>query len=229
MRFECRSAARAVRGAAALVAASLLMVACAEPTADADQPAYDPTYSAGGRTVLYHWRAGSTIRVYAQPSASSISADLPATLRSAFAVWRAEAEFREYVLVLVDRPADADVIVRFRSEAPLISYADCTYPSTAASGVTFFCPDAALQRVQVLPLLAGAPGHVRMEVAVSASAVAGRFESVVAHEIGHVLGIGAHSREPADLMYPFPTAQAPSARDAATLRYVLHQPSALVL
>jgi predicted Zn-dependent protease len=211
-----------------LVLATLALVGCGEPTANADQPAYSPAYVTDGRTVLYHWRAGRTIAVYAQPTALSGAPQLANALRTAFAEWHETAEFREFHLTLVDQPEDADVIVRFREDPPLVSFVDCTYPETAASGVTFFCPDDALSSVQTLPLTGGG-GHVKIDVAVARPDETAHFQSVVTHEIGHVLGIGAHSLEPTDLMYPFPTVLSPSPRDIATLRYVLHQPSALVL
>jgi hypothetical protein len=47
------------------------------------------------------------------------------------------------------------------------------------------------------------------------------LNAVVAHEFGHALGIGAHSTVATDLMFGLPTVEAPSARDAATLRFVL--------
>jgi predicted Zn-dependent protease len=210
------------------IAACALLAACGEPTANTDQPAYSPAYVTDGRTVLYHWRAGRTIAVYAQPGSSAGAPQLADALRNAFAAWQRTVEFREFHLTLVDRPADADVIVRFRDDPPLVAFADCTYPGTGASGITFFCPDAALERVQTLPLVGGG-GHVKIDVAIAMPGQTAHFQSVVTHEIGHVLGIGAHSLEPADLMYPFPTVDLPSARDVATLRYALHQPSALVL
>jgi predicted Zn-dependent protease len=55
------------------------------------------------------------------------------------------------------------------------------------------------------------------------------FRALVAHELGHVVGIGAHSDDPADLMFGAPSVLAPSARDARTLRYVLHQPPGYTL
>jgi predicted Zn-dependent protease len=216
------------RGVMAL-ACAVAATACGDPMSNADVPAYDPTYRAGNRDVLYHWDAGRTIHVYAQPTRLSISTDLPSALRTGFAAWARVPEFREYHFALVDRPEEADVIVRLRDDPPLVSFLDCAYPTSSASGITFFCPDASLHIVQVLPLNAGGGGQVRMDVAVAPPGQSANFPVVVTHELGHVLGIGAHSAERTDLMYPFPTVPVPSARDIATLRYVLHQPSALIL
>jgi hypothetical protein len=46
------------------------------------------------------------------------------------------------------------------------------------------------------------------------------FHMVVAHELGHVLGIWGHSDYQGDLMYPQPERDDPSPRDARTIRLI---------
>ena len=53
--------------------------------------------------------------------------------------------------------------------------------------------------------------------------------AVVAHELGHALGIGGHSDQPLDLMFGLPTVLTPSGRDGATLRFLLGQHADLIL
>jgi predicted Zn-dependent protease len=55
----------------------------------------------------------------------------------------------------------------------------------------------------------------------SAAADAATFDAIVAHELGHVLGIGAHSPLADDLMFGAPRRPDPSERDARTLRVLL--------
>jgi len=55
------------------------------------------------------------------------------------------------------------------------------------------------------------------------------LEALVAHELGHVLGIGSHSGDAEDLMFAAPRVESPSAADARTLRVLLHEPSELGL
>jgi predicted Zn-dependent protease len=47
------------------------------------------------------------------------------------------------------------------------------------------------------------------------------YNAVVAHELGHAVGIGAHSDQPSDIMFGVPTVSMPSARDARTLQNLL--------
>ena len=49
------------------------------------------------------------------------------------------------------------------------------------------------------------------------------FRAFVAHELGHVLGLGAHSGNIADLMFGAPSRLTPSTADVETLLYVLGQ------
>jgi hypothetical protein len=100
----------------------------------------------------------------------------------------------------------------------------CSPIDIGATGYTYFCVTDDLQ-VEPFRLVSGGGGHVKMDVAVSRAAVpdAAAFRSVVMHEFGHVLGIGAHSPTPADLMYGVPRAPMPTLADAQTLRFVLSQ------
>jgi predicted Zn-dependent protease len=81
---------------------------------------------------------------------------------------------------------------------------------------------------QILQLNDGSGGHVKMDVRINLGAISDPqyFDAIVAHELGHVLGIGTHSSNVADIMNGTPRVFAPSADDAATLRYVLSRPAA---
>ena len=121
------------------------------------------------------------------------------------------------------RMHDADVIIH-HSTAPRLITSDCNIPLIPAGGFTFFCVDAN-SKAEILPFADGTPSHVKMDVLVS-RATAGdnaHFRAFVAHELGHVLGIGAHSGNIADLMFGAPSRLTPSTADVETLLYVLGQ------
>jgi predicted Zn-dependent protease len=145
--------------------------------------------------------------------------------------WESQLFYREVSLRRTESVADADVVVHYDVTPPLVdSPAGCDRPFIQAAAATFFCPTDDFAGLETLPLTGGAtPGHVKMEVIVVASRIAdqAQLDRVVAHEIGHVFGIGGHSGDPADLMYPAPEVDAPSAADGRSLRYALHQPGAV--
>jgi predicted Zn-dependent protease len=54
-------------------------------------------------------------------------------------------------------------------------------------------------------------------------------QRLVAHELGHVLGIGRHSEDPRDLMWRTdPSRSTPGPRDAATVLVLYHTVAGLV-
>ena len=203
---------------------ALGIASCDAPTVPEETFAYDPRLPGG---LVLHWPGGATISVFADPTGWPASIDYRAAIREAFAQWDDVAYYRDYSLRLVDDPARADVIVHHYEAPLLVDVSECLYPGGGASGMTFSCPSESLDSLQVLPLLAGGPGRVKMDVRVGAPAIVTQegFQPYVTHEIGHVLGIGAHSGNPADLLYVGNlAASAPTERDARTLRWVLRQP-----
>lgn len=221
---------RAPRGA---VLAALLVAACDAPTVPAEGPAYDPIAITG---VIYHWPLGRTIAVYVDETQSPAGADLPGVVAEAARLWEDGLYYREFAIALVSNPSAADIVLHFRAAPRIVGTADCA-PSDIGAGYTFFCPapgeggEELGDSVLTLPLLSGAPSRVKMDIYVDGARATTRAQllSVVAHELGHALGIGSHSDESADLMFTAPTAPRPTARDARTLRYVLHQRAELRL
>jgi predicted Zn-dependent protease len=203
---------------------ALGLVSCDAPTIPEETFAYDPRLPGG---FVYHWPTGSTISIFVDPEAWPTDVDPGATVLEAFRQWEEVSFYRDFNLRLVSNAAEADVIVHHEGAPFLVDVSECAYPDASASGVTFFCPSESLDSLQVLPLLAGGPGRVKMDVRISSPRLSTQqtFQNYVSHEIGHVLGIGAHSNDPADLMYVGSlTVSAPTERDARTLRWVLRQP-----
>ena len=210
---------------AALTAAALVAVvagACDTPVMTESAPAYDPLLPAGSAKVVYHWEAGHEISIYVDPTAEPAGVDLAAAVRAAIAAWEPVGRLGEVSLRIVDDIHDADVIFHHSGAPRLVTGEGCVPFDFGSGGFTFFCIDDDLEPVPLL-LNDGSGGHVQMDVSINSFALdtVSFFPALVIHEMGHVLGIGSHSPTPTDLMYGRPRLFAPSAADAATLRYVL--------
>lgn len=207
----------------------LMLGGCDSPSSARPPAAYDPTTLTGG--LLYRWESGKTVRVYVVPSVSS-GFDLGTATRQAMVAWNAVRQFGEFTLVTAPTIKDADVVVFDRDTPTPIRAGGCTFDPRSASGYTYFCPDAATpSRAERLQLSAGGLSAITVVIRVDRGRISSQdaLDAVVAHEFGHVLGIGAHSDDARDLMFGLPTVSAPSARDRGTLRFVLGQPAELTL
>lgn len=205
---------------------ALLAAACSEPAAPRlAPPAYDPTQLSG---VLYRWPSGHTIAVYTDPTAVPSGTNLGAMAGMAMSAWKVALDGSQFSFRTATSPADADVIIHVSAAPRLVGPAGCAEPPAFAGGITFFCPagDSAL----TLPLAAGG-GHVKVDITVNPAATSATnpLAALVAHELGHAVGIGGHSPEPADVMHGSPAVSVPSARDITTLRWMVRQPIELRL
>lgn len=222
------------RRAAALIA--LALAACDAPSANGPTFAYDPSltfYDANdvAHQFLYRWPLGMVVRVYVDDRAQPGGWDLAAAVDAGGRAWESQMYYREVSLRRVTSPADADVVVHYDAAPATVTLpADCGPPFVQAAGVTVLCPNTDYTGLETLPLAGAATaGHVKMDVTAVTSRIAddAQLRRVIAHEIGHVFGIGAHSGDRADLMFPVPQVDAPSVADGQTLRYVLHQARAV--
>lgn len=208
-----------------LAVAALLALACAEPTAPGEAPGYDPTVLTAGR--IYHWPLGADLAVYVAPDGDD-AGTLGAALGRAATAWTATLRYRELRLHTVPSPADADVVLGYAGASFPVALDGCGGIGIPAA-FTLLCPSG--DSAATLPLREGAVGRVKIAIVVDGGVVTSRaqLDAVVTHELGHALGIGGHSDAPDDVMYTDPRVARPSARDAATLRYVLHRPATLRL
>lgn len=204
---------------------ALAVASCDAPTVPTEEAAYEPRLFTG---QIFHWPLGKTIRVYVDTSQGG--AALVEHVRHAAGAWGDVVYYREFEVALVLAASAADVIVHTRL-APFLVDFPCGPPSGSGGGETYFCSDNAGTRVEVLPLIAGGRGQVKIDVSIDPGSATPPFSlrSLVTHELGHALGIGSHSFDGDDLMYGAPVVTRPSANDASTLRYLLHQPADLRL
>ena len=220
------TASRPVRARLLAGAALALAAACGDTPTEVSPPAYDPTSLTGG--LIYRWPTGRTIAVYVDPTNAPSADSLRSAVGAATRDWSETVGGSAFGWRIVTSAAAADVIVHVGAAPLLVGTSECGY-DTGGGGYTFFCPSEGLatDTALTLPLLAGGPGRVKMDVRVDPARVSGQagLVSLLTHELGHVLGIGAHSDDRADVMYGAPTAPRPSARDVRTLRFVLAQPA----
>lgn len=128
----------------------------------------------------------------------------------------------------VDDPGEADIPVRWVERADRVSIAHCAYDVRPR-----------LERLRIQNLT------ITGRYADGSPAPPDELRLVVIHEVGHALGLGGHSPNPGDVMYPFLHAPEPggpgedrprgtaatgvSDRDRATLRALYAQPLGRVL
>ncbi len=198
---------------------------CMTPTVDGVAPEYDPTVLTGG--LLYHWPVGTELSIHVLPATG---VDLEAAVRTATARWASALAYRELRFRIVDRIDQADIIVRDAATSSPVDAGGCGgVHQTEAPGSTVFCRTGSV--APILPLLTGPPGRAKVLITLDVAAIATSSEllAVTVHELGHAMGIGGHSPDPADVMFAAPTVTRPSGADARTLRYVLHRPPTLTL
>lgn len=121
------------------------------------------------------------------------------------------------------RVTDAHVVIAWAGGRLPIETAICE-PIQVRSAVTTFCANEEWTGLRPFPLRspnAGEPSRVRMLVTVQRHAAPTllRTRQLLAHELGHVLGIAHHSSHPQDLMWGgLLQAVRPTAADVATAR-----------
>ncbi len=207
---------------------AVLSVGCEIPSVDAVAPPYDPTSLTGG--MLYHWPLGTSLAIYVVPATGPGAAALDEAVRTAAEGWSRALGYRELRLRIVQVRDAADIVIHDATAPIPVDTAGCGRPGwTEAAGRTLFCP--AGDTARTLGFITGPAGQVKVAVTIDVAATANTSElqSVVAHELGHAIGIGGHSDDADDVMFAVPRAVAPSLRDERTLRYVLHRPPDLTL
>lgn len=174
----------------------------------------------GVDTLSFHWdRAELPVRVWVEDNE-----DLPGHVARAIDVWEDAFLYREFQATLVSDSATADVIVL---GGPLGSPTlrmkrlnSAMAPQCAgATDLDIDVPNSELRlpiRVFIDPR--SLPDDPGIERCLALTSI---------HEMGHALGIFAHSPDSADIMYANPDVELPSARDRRTVEAVYHTPRSL--
>ncbi len=226
VRSPCSPPRIAKRLTKRLVLATLIAAACDHPTVVRPDFAYDPTQLTGGQ--LYRWSTGARVRVFVEPMAAG-SLELAGAVQRAVVAWNTVPQEREFTLDVVTNRDLADVIVYDRSIPQPVVSGSCPFSPSGAAGYTYFCPlNGRAERLRPLAST-GLTTAIVIRVDMTTTATQAALDALVAHEVGHAVGIGGHSPQTTDVMYTRPTVRTPTDRDRNTLRNVLGRAADITL
>lgn len=210
-----------------LAAVSLALAACESPTIPPRPAAYDFTLPVtDGPAMVFHWPAGSEVRVYVSATQDERGALLRSAVDAGMAAWNKAVLFDEYRLTRALRPAESEVVVVWADDPePPVLINEC--PPDPARAVTTFCSEPGdLRKIRPFRLTEAptAPSAVRFLITLGAREHEDpdRLRRLVAHELGHALGIMRHSPEAEDLMHSLAAVNGPSVRDRHTIQILYH-------
>lgn len=189
------SARRMRRVAVAACAIALGVAACDSPIVPPRLIAYQFAFEGFGEPVVYRWPDGQTIGVHVLPTGDPTrDALFDQAFRHTASVWNDAVLYGEYRIerVGLDR---ADVLLAWANQALPLDTSGCP-PLPVGAAWTTFCADSAdTTRIGFYPLTEGEHREdgVHMIVQVLDDQTdEDRVAALVAHEFGHVLGIGRH-------------------------------------
>lgn len=202
-----------------ILTAGLLGLSCAEIASPGRTEAYEwrlitATGPGTADTLSFHWpRSRLPVRVYTEDSLS-----LPAYVEEGLQTWEAAFLYGEFYSEVVADSNVADIVVRVGS--PIKVGFSAGFGRVAApecEGGTGFDLPAGSSQIQ-LPIRV----FVNPRFDPASPGVAECLALTVTHELGHAMGIFAHSPDPDDLMFPDPVVSELSPSDRATVERAYH-------
>lgn len=212
------AARRAVRLVLFAVGTIAVGASCDSPTYVRPEAAYSPTTLTQGR--LYRWSNHRTLRVWIGDSSTTANEIFVATAIAANE-WNSIPIFGEYRVVAAQSIAEANILLIDRGKPlPFTVPASCPFVPEGI-GYTYFCVNG--DRAVNLTVPGGSVATVVISIDRSAVTSPDHLAAVIAHELGHALGIGGHSTVPDDVMALPAGGVVPTVRDMDTMRFVLGQ------
>lgn len=201
-----------MRRAVALACAALAL-GCSEIATPVRAPRY--VFDIGGD--VFHWPGDRLpVRYFADPRGA-----MPSLVREGLTTWEIQFLYGEFRGVLVADSTAADVIVRWQDSVPPDVPPDTAGALGACDGVTTY-------QIDTTSTMEG-PIHVALLLrpGFTTAQIAACVHRLVAHELGHTLGILTHSPAPTDLMFDTPGTQIPTHRDRNTVQVLYHTTSTI--
>jgi hypothetical protein len=202
-----------------ILTVGLAALSCAEIASPNRSEAYEwrlitATGPGTSDTLSFHWpRSRLPVRVYSEDSLN-----LPAHVEHGLQVWEAAFLYGEFDAEVVADSNVADIVVRVGS--PIKVGFSTGFRRAAApecEGGTGFDLPAGTSEIQ-----APVRVFVNPRFDPATPGVAECLSLTVTHELGHAIGIFAHSPDPADIMFSDPVVSELSVSDRATVERAYH-------
>jgi hypothetical protein len=215
----------------ALPILSILMagagISCADIASPTRSNAYEwrlitPTGAGTADTLSFHWpRSRLPVKVWAQDTLN-----LPAHTEAGIAQWKAGFLYGEFDAVLVSDSNVADVMVSAGSAIKggfSVTRLESMLAPQCEGGTDFDLPLGSREIQPPVRIF------INLRVVPTAPDVEQCLALTTTHELGHAIGIFAHSTLATDLMYADPAVPGPSERDRATAELVYHTQPTLTM
>jgi len=195
-----------VRGLAVGLAL-LSALACETPSVPFDSGQYDfrlVVSATGGQLQrTFHWGAGADVPVFVNQPDVAGRPNMADALEQASAVWTRAAVFGEVRLRRTTNLDEAVAVLQWKDTEPILSTpVGCDGPGTGAAS-TRGCLNTAADSLITWPRRDQGPSRVLFSVIVETrpDIDTDLLELLVTHEMGHVMGILAHSTSSGDMMW----------------------------